>query len=314
MVSSSPIWVKIGDFGLAKLARGGTAFRTQVLSLGYFAPEMGIAAGGDSSQYTNAVDIWALGCITHEMLTGVLPFPSLFELSRYCIRSEPPRKTMLSKRISWKGIEAVERMLVLLPEERIIAKEALDLAWLRLEGEGETGTGSAAIGVGYDSDGSRYSRGENRRDPYAVEGNEITTGLSGLGGGESSVFVQGESGRNKVSTGSKEVTGRSSSVDGWESDDSEQSYRQSRYSSKKSKVTSTSGSGFLGIFGRSSKRRPSRSRSRGPHGSKRSDVWVRRDGNVVKEGSKQIIGTGQYETRVREQFPHCEAIFVEMGL
>ena len=204
-------------------------------------------------------------------------------------------------------------MLVLLPEERIIAKEALDLAWLRLEGEGETGTGSAAIGVGYDSDGSRYSRGENRRDPYAVEGNEITTGLSGLGGGESSVFVQGESGRNKVSTGIKEVTGRSNSVDGWESDDSEQSYSQSRYSSKKSKVTSTSGSGSLGTSGGGSKRRPSRSRSRGPHGSKRSDVWVRRDGNVVKGGSKQIIGTGQYETKVREQFPLCEAISVEMG-
>ena len=176
--------------------------------------------------------------------------------------------------------------------------------------------GSAAIGVGYDSDGSRYSRREKRRDPYAVEGNEITTGLFGLGGGESSVFVQGESGRNKISTGSKEVvTGRSSSVDGWESDDSEQSYRHSRYSSKKSKVTSTSGSGFLGIFGGGSKRRPSRSRSRGPRGSNRSDVWVRRDGNVVKEGSKQSIATGQYETKVREQFPSlCEAISVEMGL
>ena len=128
--------VKIGDFGLAKLARGDTAFRTQAFSRGYSAPDMVIATSDDSSEYTNAVDIWALGCITHEMLTRALPFSSFFELRLYCVRPEFPRDALLSKNISEKGIEIVEHMLALPPDRRIAAKEALDSEWLRLEGEG----------------------------------------------------------------------------------------------------------------------------------------------------------------------------------
>ena len=136
MVSTSPVWVKIGDFGLAKLARSGTAFRTQAFSIGYSAPEMGIKISGDSAEYTNAVDIWAVGCIAHEILTGVLPFRNFFELSSYCTCHELPRNSMLLKNISLKGIEIVENMLVLHPERRITAKEALGSEWLRIRDEG----------------------------------------------------------------------------------------------------------------------------------------------------------------------------------
>ena len=139
MVSTSPVWVKIGDFGLAKLAREGTTLRTEAFSAGYSAPEMGIDTSGDSSEYTNAVDIWALGCITHEVLTQVLPFPSISQLSLYCIRPEFPRNSMLAKNISRKGMEIVESMLAFHPERRIPAKEALDSEWLQLEEEGQDG-------------------------------------------------------------------------------------------------------------------------------------------------------------------------------
>ena len=44
---------------------------------------------------------------------------------------------MLSKGISQVGIEAVGSMLALLPEQRIAAKEALGLEWLRPDGDGE---------------------------------------------------------------------------------------------------------------------------------------------------------------------------------
>ena len=133
MVSESPIWVKIGDFGLAKLVRGGTAFRTQAFSAGYSAPEMGFKTSGDSSEYTNAVDIWALGCITHEVLTQTLPFRDLVELSSYCFCPKLPQDTLLSKNISKSGIEFIERALAHPPERRIAAKEALDMGWLRPE-------------------------------------------------------------------------------------------------------------------------------------------------------------------------------------
>jgi serine/threonine protein kinase len=139
IVSISPIWVKIGDFGLAKLAKDGTVFRTQAFSRNYVAPEAGVTTSGDTSEYTKAVDIWALGCITHEILTQTLPFRGLFELSSYCNLPEFPREAMHSRNISQKGIEFVESMLALPPERRIAAKEALNSEWLRLEDAGTVG-------------------------------------------------------------------------------------------------------------------------------------------------------------------------------
>ena len=141
MVSASPVWVKIGDFGLAKLMRNGTAFRTPEFSPGYSPLEIGIKTSGDSSEYTNAVDIWAVGCIAHEMLTRLLPFPNISELSLYCIS---PRNSMLLKNISRKGMEIVESMLAINPDRRIAAKEALNSEWLRPE---EDMAGSALPGA-----------------------------------------------------------------------------------------------------------------------------------------------------------------------
>ena len=139
MVSVSPIWVKIGDFGLAKLARDGTAFRTEGGTRDYVAPEVGIDTSRETSEYTNAVDLWAIGCIVHEMLTRLLPFQNFRELSLYCTRPEFPRNYMLLKNISQEVMETVESMLALPPECRITAKEALDSEWLRLEDEGQGG-------------------------------------------------------------------------------------------------------------------------------------------------------------------------------
>ena len=133
MVSTSPIWIKIGDFGLAKLARDGSAFRTEGGTRDYVAPEAGIDTRRETSEYTNAIDIWALGCITHEILTQTLPFRGLGELSSYCLCPKLPRNTLLEKNISKSGIEFVERALAYPPECRITSREALELEWLRPE-------------------------------------------------------------------------------------------------------------------------------------------------------------------------------------
>lgn len=57
-----------------------TVLRTHIGTHGYFAPEImpmiryKIKGFKPSSQYTNAVDMWALGVILHEMLTSEIPF------------------------------------------------------------------------------------------------------------------------------------------------------------------------------------------------------------------------------------------------
>ena len=78
------LW-KLADFGLtaeatSKLARttegrGGTP--------GYRAPEL----LKERSTYTNKVDLWALGCIIHELATGKIVFPSDWAVRDYCVGS-----------------------------------------------------------------------------------------------------------------------------------------------------------------------------------------------------------------------------------
>ena len=100
---------------------------------------MGTDISCETSEYTNAIDIWALGCITHEVLTQALPFRGFWELSSYCSCPILPKDAMLAKNISKHGIEFVERALAYPPERRITAGEALDLKWLQLEEKAAVG-------------------------------------------------------------------------------------------------------------------------------------------------------------------------------
>lgn len=88
VVSSSPWWVKIGDFGISKRIEDDlSALRTQLGTLLYRAPEiMGYIddEDDDDDEYTNAVDLWSLGCVVYVILTHELPFPSLRALSTFC--------------------------------------------------------------------------------------------------------------------------------------------------------------------------------------------------------------------------------------
>lgn len=137
MVSTSPLWVKIGDFGLAKQVGDGAALLTMGGTWPYAAPEMwGIDPNSDSSEYTSSVDIWSLGVIAHEILMRAPPFKDTRELELYCRSPKFPKRAMLLREISLTGVEFVEGMLAYPPERRLTAMEALGSEWLRLE-EGE---------------------------------------------------------------------------------------------------------------------------------------------------------------------------------
>ena len=56
--------IKIGDFGLSKILNETNYAQTKVGTLVYTAPEI-----YNGEKYTNKVDIWALGCIIHELCT-----------------------------------------------------------------------------------------------------------------------------------------------------------------------------------------------------------------------------------------------------
>jgi serine/threonine-protein kinase len=101
--------LKILDFGIAKIA-GEKLTRTGLVlgTLAYMSPEQ--AAGGTLDHRT---DLWALGVVLHEMLSGRPPFsaPSIELLFRAVRHDEPPKVRSLRAEVP-PGVEAVVSRLL----------------------------------------------------------------------------------------------------------------------------------------------------------------------------------------------------------
>src|SRR5262245_42697506 len=81
---------KLGDFGLAKLADAadGCTQTEQVLGTpAYMSPEQ---ARGEARAVTAAADVYSLGAVLYQALTGVPPFQGTQPRVREAIQSEPP--------------------------------------------------------------------------------------------------------------------------------------------------------------------------------------------------------------------------------
>jgi eukaryotic-like serine/threonine-protein kinase len=117
--------VKLADFGIAKAVSDESSI-TQVGSVlgtaAYLAPEQ--AAG---EQAGPAADLYALGVVTYQLLSGRLPYEaqSLTELALKQQRELPPRLDELNPEVSPQLALAVDRALALDPRAR--PKSADDL-------------------------------------------------------------------------------------------------------------------------------------------------------------------------------------------
>lgn len=139
VVQECPFWsIKLGDFGISKhIENNGTNLRTFLGTFVYMAPEFfDYVDDGDeeSSTYTNAVDLWALGCIMYQLYTHQVPFPSnsnLTPLKRYCIGKKPfPLDPLRTNNVTKLSAEFIMRLLEPRPSSRLTAQEALETAWL----------------------------------------------------------------------------------------------------------------------------------------------------------------------------------------
>ena len=100
----------------------------------YTAPEIsGFVGDGseESSKYTNAVDMWSLGCLLHWLLTQRLPL-SKWDMMPFCSGSKPFPAQHLSKQfVSPEGINFIQKLMTPQPHERMNAFEALEHGWPR---------------------------------------------------------------------------------------------------------------------------------------------------------------------------------------
>ncbi len=133
--------VKIGDYGLAKLITPsqGTEHSESIGTCHYMAPEIG------SGKYNKPIDIYAMGVILYEMLTGRVPFEgeTVNEVLMKHLTSRPdismlaePYRSIVSKALAKDPNQRSSRVVDLLPPE-----DAPREPEVRIIGEGKKGGG-----------------------------------------------------------------------------------------------------------------------------------------------------------------------------
>jgi serine/threonine protein kinase len=126
-------WVKLADFGLSKRLTESTAYRTMTGTLSYMAPEIHpyLDTYTPSAEYTNAIDLWAVGCITYRLVTGDVPFPPGTSLLKYCKdKSLFPYDPLLDCGIKSICSRFVKELLETYPKQRPSASQALNHTWI----------------------------------------------------------------------------------------------------------------------------------------------------------------------------------------
>ncbi|KAL6713624.1 hypothetical protein ACLMJK_009089 [Lecanora helva] len=131
-------WVKIGDFGITKrILNDETFLQTEVGTREYLAPEVRGYAGDDMANYTNAVDIWSLGCICHRLLTHRSPFANLKAImpqdltAYYNGQFKLPIEKQDEINISVEAVSFVKALLAPQAPARWTAELAMRSPWLK---------------------------------------------------------------------------------------------------------------------------------------------------------------------------------------
>jgi tetratricopeptide (TPR) repeat protein len=125
-------WWKIADFGLTSTATSKQLHTTSAArgKCSYRAPELLL---GRKSQYNQKSDIWSLGCILYELVTGEKVFKHDFDVLRYASLQEQERGIALSMvSLPWAKqlwMRWLNKLLQVDPHKRPSALQTGEMIW-----------------------------------------------------------------------------------------------------------------------------------------------------------------------------------------
>ena len=134
MTAKDPPSIKVCDFGVSKQHSDALIFtNTDSKTLSYAAPErLRLDTSRDDDHVDCKVDLWALGCVIAELVTGRVLFENGTSIDTFC-RSLHTRKATLSildNELSTEGTAFIRELLQPNPESRPSARTALEMSWL----------------------------------------------------------------------------------------------------------------------------------------------------------------------------------------
>ena len=115
--------IKIIDFGISALLNT----KTRAGSLNYISPE--VLSGKDSSSLPS-VDVWSIGCILYEMLTGKKMFDGTHDEVKSKIMD---RKVVFPTFLSVEATDLIDRLCKYHTKDRLTIEGALDHPWMKDE-------------------------------------------------------------------------------------------------------------------------------------------------------------------------------------
>lgn len=87
--------------------------------------------GGQQSIIPKATDIWALGEITHQLLTKLPVFDNVGALYRFVLATQGfPKDKLREYNVGEGAISFMELIMIPLPNGRLTAEQALQHPWL----------------------------------------------------------------------------------------------------------------------------------------------------------------------------------------
>merc|ERR1712232_1390149 len=123
--------LKLIDFGFSKIWKPNTKMHLSCGTLSYVAPEVLGKSG-----YGSKCDMWSLGVTVFILLFGYMPFSGPEEHQIECIKKGKwSKKDHLWKRVSAPAQAFLQALLVVDPEKRLSAAQALELQWIHQRDE-----------------------------------------------------------------------------------------------------------------------------------------------------------------------------------